>query len=100
MHIQKNVVAFVNGLHHGRAKGNVIDKVTIHDIQMHPVGTGTDRARRFLADASEIGGKQRRSDDAILVGERDHGFCWMGIPDSMGNISQSAGAFFDAIIVV
>ena len=42
------------------AEGNVRHEVTIHDVEMQPVGTGTSGAFGTLAEAGLIRGEQRR----------------------------------------
>lgn len=58
----------VDGLDDGGSKGDVIDKVAVHDIEVEPVGTRLDGAGGFLSNAREIGGEQGGGDDAIGVG--------------------------------
>ena len=45
-----------------RAKGDVVHKVAVHDVQMQPVGTGVKGPPRFLPNAGEISGQQGRGD--------------------------------------
>lgn len=61
-------MGIVDGLDDGGAKGDIIDKVAVHDIEVEPVGAGLDGAAGFLSDPVEIGGEQGGGDDTIGVG--------------------------------
>lgn len=70
--VEKDVVGGVDGGDHGRAEGNVVHEVPIHDVEVHPIGSGVDGTGSFLRDSTEIGGEERGGDDAVLVSARDH----------------------------
>ena len=37
--VEEDVVGGVDGFHHGRAKGDIVHEVPIHDIEVQPIGT-------------------------------------------------------------
>ena len=47
-------------LHHCRAKGDVGHEMPVHHVDMNPVGTGGIDRAHFLAQAGEVGRKDRR----------------------------------------
>ena len=67
MHIEKGIINVIDGFDDGRAKGDVVNKVPVHDIEVNPVSTTADRTLRFLLNSGKIRGKQRRSDDDVGV---------------------------------
>ena len=72
MHIKKNIIALMNGLHHCWTKGNVIDEMPVHHIQMHPISTSANRACRLLLNTTKISRQQRGSNQAVLMSATNH----------------------------
>lgn len=73
MDIEKDIVRFVNRLHHRGAEGDVVDKMAVHHIEVQPIRSGIDGAGGFLTNFREIGGKQGGSDNAVEVSLGNHG---------------------------
>jgi hypothetical protein len=48
----------MNRLYYSWAKGNVIDKMAIHHIEVHPIRTTMNRTGRFLTYATKVRSKQ------------------------------------------
>ena len=49
MDVEENVAGAVDGFHHRGAKGDVVHKMAIHHIEVHPVGPGGDCAADLIA---------------------------------------------------
>ena len=52
--VEEDVIGSVNGFHHGRAKRDIVDKMTIHDIEVKPVGPTGNRPGALFRNAGEI----------------------------------------------
>ena len=50
MNIERKFRLFAHGRDNGRAKRNVVDKMSIHDVEMDPIGAGGFNALRFLGE--------------------------------------------------
>ncbi len=62
MGIEECLGARTDRLHHLRAESDVGHKMPVHDVDMHPVGTGFQHGVDFFAQTGEIGGKDGRGD--------------------------------------
>ena len=51
-----------NGPHHVRSEGDVGDEMTVHDVEMDPVGAGGIEVANDIADGREIGRQDRRGE--------------------------------------
>ena len=60
MDIEEHFDQRTEGLHHLRAEGDVFDEVTVHDVEVQPIGARTFHALRFFGKSSEIRGQQGR----------------------------------------
>ena len=67
VHIKEDIVCLMNRLDHCWSKRNIIDKMAVHDIQMHPICSSVNRAGGFSPHSAEVGGKEGRGDNAISV---------------------------------
>ena len=47
MNVERKIRLLANGRDHGRPKRNVVDKMSIHDVEMDPIGAGFFNASRF-----------------------------------------------------
>jgi hypothetical protein len=63
MHVKENLHQRADGLHHFRAEREVRNKMSVHDVQMQPVGPRMIDPPGFPAEAREVGGQQRRRND-------------------------------------
>ena len=74
--VEVTIIGFMDGLNEGRAEGDVVDKVSVHDVEMKPVGAAVDCAGGFISDSSEVGGKEGWGDDPVskvpLLHEESH----------------------------
>ena len=57
VNIEKGIINIIDGFDDGWAKGDVVNKVPIHDIEVNPVSTTADRTLRFLLNSGKIRGK-------------------------------------------
>jgi hypothetical protein len=83
----------------GGSKGDVIDKIPVHHIQMQPIRASIDGTGGFLTNFREIGSKQGRSDDAIEVSLGNHGIreAW---DSGMGRKNRSGKSWKERLIDV
>src|SRR6266481_4747756 len=58
--VEEHFGQWTDGLHDGRAEGDVLDEVAVHDVKVQPVVSRSIGAPGFFFQASEIGGEQRR----------------------------------------
>ncbi len=65
MEVEEDIVGSVDGFHHGGAEGDVVDEMSVHDIEVQPVATGCDGPRAFFGDTRKVGSKNRGSDNTI-----------------------------------
>src|SRR5215469_15112127 len=57
MHVQRNCGDLAYRLNYGRAKRNVVYEMTIHDIEMQPVTSGSLGPADLHAKLQEVGGQ-------------------------------------------
>jgi hypothetical protein len=60
MDVEEHFGQWTDGLHDGRAEGDVLDEMAVHDVEVQPVGRRSIGAPGFFFQAPEIGGEQRR----------------------------------------
>jgi hypothetical protein len=61
VNVEKQFGERADGFDHLRAEGNVGHEVTIHDVEMQPIGTGSLRASGPVTEAGVVRGEQRWS---------------------------------------
>jgi len=54
VNIKRQTREFANGRDPSRAKRNVIDEMTVHDVAMNPIGARGFDAMNFLSEPREI----------------------------------------------
>ena len=69
MNIQRKADRLFHGGDHRRAEGNVIDEMTIHHVEVQPVGPGGLDAAGFFAELGKVARQQGRGDDDLFVSE-------------------------------
>lgn len=60
MDIKEKFGERADGFDNLRTEGKIRDEVTIHDVEVQPIGTSTFSAISFLSEARLVGGKERR----------------------------------------
>lgn len=76
---------FRAGTHDGhelRSKGNVVDEMPIHDIEMKPVPAAGFGTTAFLRDPAPVGGEHGGCNDALLAVVR-HGLSTISGPEAL-----------------
>jgi hypothetical protein len=58
--VEEHPGQWTDGLHDRGTEGDVLDEVAVHDVEVQPIGSRSISAPRFLFQASEIRGEQRR----------------------------------------
>lgn len=72
--VEEDVVDLIDGFDDGGAERDVVDEVSVHDVEVHPVCAGVDGADDFIGDFGEVGGEQGWGDDVVFEGRRVHGW--------------------------
>lgn len=67
VHIEKNIVGGVNGFHHRGAKGDVINKMSVHDVEVQPIGPTCDCPGTFFHDTGKICGQHGGGDNPVGI---------------------------------
>ena len=62
MDVERQSRELANGRDDSRTKGNVIDKMPVHDVAMNPIGPGPFNPAHFIRQSGKIGGEDGRSD--------------------------------------
>jgi hypothetical protein len=71
MHVERQLRQFAHRPDYRRAKGNIVDEMAIHDVEMKPVGPGFFDAADFVGELGEVRGKDGRSDQDFRHGVMD-----------------------------
>jgi len=58
VHIKKGIIDVIDGFDDSRAKGDVVNKVPVHDIEVNPVTATADGSLGLLHDSREIGSEK------------------------------------------
>jgi hypothetical protein len=56
VNIERQTREFANGRDHSRAKRNVIDEMTVHDVAMDPIGSGLFDLAHLIGQSGKICG--------------------------------------------
>ena len=62
VNVHRNNRDLAHPFHYDRANGDVWHEVTVHDIDVQPIGAGGFDSLDFVLETAEIGGQNRRSD--------------------------------------
>jgi hypothetical protein len=60
-------------LDHRGSKGNIIDKMAIHNIKVQPIASGINGAAGLISDPTEVSSEERGCNNPILEGPFLHG---------------------------
>src|SRR4029453_16508187 len=66
VNIKRQTREFANGRDHSRAKRNVIDEMTVHDVAMDPIGSGPFDLAYLIGQSGKICGWNRRRNQHAL----------------------------------
>ena len=66
VHIEKDVIELVHALHQRRAEGDIVDKMAIHHIEVHPVRPCSHSPLHLCFQAGKIRRQQRRGHKPLI----------------------------------
>lgn len=89
--VEEDVIGFVDSGDELGAEADVIDEVSVHDIEVEPVGTCADGAGAFVGETAPVGGEEGRGDDALGAGEHGEGLWGRVAEDSTGGSGVGEG---------
>lgn len=82
VNVEEQLRARTHDGHELRAKGKVVDKMTIHDIEMKPIPAAGFGTTAFLRDPAPVGGEHGGCNDALLAVVR-HGSATISGPEAL-----------------